>query len=340
MIDLLLAKNLVPDFMIRRGIRTLNHKRLQSEEEKLKLRSKGKLIEELKQMPVAVETKAANNQHYEVPPEFFKRCLGGHLKYSCCYWPEGTVSLDEAEARMLELTCKRADLEDGQDILELGCGWGGISLWMASHYPKARIVSVSNSANQREFILARAKELGLDNLEVLKCDMNDLKIERQYDRVVSVEMFEHMKNYEELLGRIRSWLKPDGKLFVHIFSHKEYAYHFETDGDSNWLGRHFFTGGIMPSDDLLGFFDRDLRIKKKWQISGTHYHKTAEAWLDKMQRHETEIKAIFTRIYGPNQKTKWWVYWRVFFMACSELWKTSGGNEWIVSHYLFERQKK
>ena len=173
----------------------MNHKRLQSEEEKLKLGSKGKLIEELKQMPVAVETKAANNQHYEVPPEFFKLCLGGHFKYSCCYWPEGTVSLDEAEARMLELTCKRADLEDGQDILELGCGWGGISLWMASHYPKARIVSVSNSANQREFILARAKELGLDNLEVLKCDMNDLKIERQYDRVVSVEMFEHMKNY-------------------------------------------------------------------------------------------------------------------------------------------------
>ena len=340
MIDLLLEKNLVPDFMIRRGIRALNHKRLQSEEEKLKLGSKEKLIEGLKQMPVAVETKAANNQHYEVPPEFFKLCLGGHFKYSCCYWPEGTGSLDEAEARMLELTCKRADLEDGQDILELGCGWGGISLWMASHYPKARIVSVSNSANQREFILARAKELGLDNLEVLKCDMNDLKIERQYDRVVSVEMFEHMKNYEELLGRIRSWLKPDGKLFVHIFSHKEYAYHFETDGNSNWLGRHFFTGGIMPSDDLLGFFDRDLRIKKKWQISGIHYHKTAEAWLDKMQRHETEIKAIFSRIYGPNQKTKWWVYWRVFFMACSELWKTSGGNEWMVSHYLFERQKK
>jgi len=340
MIDLLLEKNLVPDFMIRRGIRALNHKRLQSEEKELNLGSKEKLIEDLKQMPVAIETKAANNQHYEVPPEFFKHCLGSHLKYSCCYWPEGTVSLDEAEARMLELTCKRAGIEDGQDVLELGCGWGGISLWMASHYPKARIVSVSNSANQKEFILARAEELGLDNLEVLKCDMNDLKIDRKFDRVVSVEMFEHMKNYEELLSRIRSWLNPEGRLFVHIFTHKEYAYHFETDGNSNWLGRHFFTGGIMPSDDLLGFFDRDLRIEKKWQINGVHYHKTAEAWLDNMQRHEAEIKAIFSRTYGPNEKTKWWVYWRVFFMACSELWKTSEGNEWMVSHYLFERQKQ
>ena len=340
MIDTLLEKNLVPDFMIRRGIRKLNRARLCSEEESLKQGSKENLIAELKQMPVAIETRAANDQHYEVPPEFFQLCLGKHLKYSCCYWPEGTETLDAAEERMLELTCERADLQDGQNVLELGCGWGAISLWMAEHYPNSKIVSVSNSADQREFILARAKERKLQNLEVQTHDMNHFDIDRQFDRVVSVEMFEHMKNYEELLSRISRWLKPEGKLFVHIFSHKEYAYHFETNGDSNWLGRHFFTGGIMPSDDLLGTFDSDMKIMEQWQVSGVHYHKTSEAWLENMDRHKSEIKTIFSQTYGSDQTTKWWAYWRIFFMACSELWKTNNGDEWIVSHYLFEKGNK
>ena len=337
MINTLLENDWIPDSLIRRRIRKLNQQRLQSEANRLLSGAKTELINELKTMPVAVETQAANEQHYEVPPEFFQRCLGKHLKYSCCYWPDGTKSLDEAEARMLELTCERAELKDGQKILELGCGWGAISLWMAEHYPRAEILSISNSADQRKFIQARAKERGLHNLEVQTCDMNNFDIDQTFDRVVSVEMFEHMKNYEKLLDRIHRWLKPKGRLFVHIFSHKQYAYHFETEGSSNWLGRHFFTGGIMPSDDLLSHFKQDLRIEKHWQVNGIHYHKTAEAWLENMQLNEREIQGIFGETYGSNQSTKWWAYWKIFFMACSELWNTGGGEEWIVSHYLFKK---
>ena len=337
MIDMFLEKDWIPEFLIRRHIRRLNRKRLESEGRRHRKGSKEELVAELKSMPVAIETKAANDQHYEVPPEFFQRCLGKHLKYSCCYWPDGTKSLDEAETRMLKLTCERAELKDGQKILELGCGWGAISLWMAEHYPRAEILSISNSADQRKFIQARAKERGLHNLEAQTCDMNNFDIDQTFDRVVSVEMFEHMKNYQELLGRIHRWLKPEGRLFVHIFSHKQYAYHFETEGSSNWLGRHFFTGGIMPSDDLLSHFNQDLRIEKQWQVNGIHYHKTAEAWLENMQLNEREIRGIFGGTYGPNQSTKWWAYWKIFFMACSELWNTGGGEEWIVSHYLFKK---
>ena len=337
MINTLLENDLIPDFLIRHRIRKLNQQRLQSEANRLQSGAKNELIDELKTMPVAIETQAANDQHYEVPPEFFIKCLGKHLKYSCCYWPEGTTNLDEAEARMLELTCKRAGLSDGQTILELGCGWGAISLWMAEHYPQAKILSVSNSTDQRKYIQNQASERGLKNLEVQTCDMNQFNTDRTFDRVVSVEMFEHMKNYEELMERIGRWLKPEGRLFVHIFSHKKYAYHFETEGESNWMGKHFFTGGIMPSDDLLGYFNRHLEIDQQWQVNGLHYHKTAEAWLKNMHTHQREIQGIFADTYGADQVTKWWVYWRIFFMACSELWFTNRGKDWIVSHYLFRK---
>ena len=337
MINTLLENDWIPDSLIRRRIRKLNQQRLQSEANRLLSGAKTELINELKTMPVAIETQAANEQHYEVPPEFFIKSLGKRLKYSCCYWPEGTRNIDEAEGRMLELTCERANLRDGQTILELGCGWGAISLWMAEHYPQAKILSVSNSADQRKYILDRASQKGLSNLEVQTCDMNQFDIDRTFDRVVSVEMFEHMKNYEKLMERISQWLKPDGRLFVHIFSHKQFAYHFETEGESNWLGKHFFTGGIMPSDDLLGHFNRDLKIDRQWQVNGLHYHKTAEAWLENMDIHERQIREIFGNTYGSNQATKWWVYWRIFFMACSELWLTNQGEEWIVSHYLFRK---
>ncbi len=340
MIDRLLEKNLIPDFLIRQRIRKLNQIRIKSETIKHQAGAKDRLIEELITLPVAIETQAANDQHYEVPPDFFQMCLGKHLKYSCCYWPEGTKSLDEAESHMLKLTCERAELKDGQDILELGCGWGAISLWMAENYPNSKIISVSNSQDQRKFIMNLANKRGLKNIEVKTCDMNSFEIDKKFDRIVSVEMFEHMKNYQELLGRIDSWLKPNGRLFVHIFSHKKFAYHFETEGSSNWMGRHFFTGGIMPSHDLLNYFNQNLVIDNEWIVNGIHYHKTAEAWLKNMQKNEKQIKSIFSKTYGNNQTTKWWSYWRIFFMACSELWKTSGGNEWIVSHYTMKRKNE
>ena len=338
MIDWLLEKNLIPDFLIRQRIRKLNQLRIKSETLNHETGAQDRLIEELKTLPVAIETQAANDQHYEVPPDFFEICLGKHLKYSCCYWPEGTKSLDEAEAHMLKLTCERAEIKDGHDILELGCGWGAISLWMAENYPNSKITSVSNSQDQRKFIMNLAKKMGLNNLKVKTCDMNSFEINQTFDRVVSVEMFEHMKNYEELLSRIKHWLKPEGKLFVHIFSHKKFAYHFETEGTSNWMGRHFFTGGIMPSHDLLSHFNRDLIIENEWTVSGIHYHKTAEAWLQNMEKKENHIRSIFSETYGKEHATKWWSYWRIFFMACSELWKTRNGDEWIVSHYLMKRK--
>ena len=337
MIDFLLNHNLVPDFLIRQKIRKLNEERLSVERGKYSSEYVEKFIQDLKSLPIAIETKSANEQHYEVPADFFKLCLGEHLKYSCCYWINANDNLNTAEENMLKLTCERADLIDGLSILELGCGWGAISLWMAKTYPNSKITSVSNSESQKEYIYKECETRGITNLDVITADMNVFQTEKKFDRVVSVEMFEHMKNYDILLNKISNWLKDNGKLFVHIFTHKNFSYHFETEGKNDWMGKYFFTGGIMPSHNLLDHFNNDLKIVKNWIVEGTHYHRTAESWLDNMDQNKDKISDIFKLTYGRNH-IKWRVYWRIFFMACSELWKTSNGNEWQVSHYLFKKK--
>lgn len=339
-VDTLLDENLLPDTAIRFGIRQRLAKTLRDkcpgnvEERQAAL---AKHIQGLKQSPIAIETDAANEQHYEMPAAFFLKCLGKHLKYSSGLWEGDNASLDDAEAAMLALTCTRAELVDGQRILELGCGWGSLSLWMAAQYPNAQITSVSNSASQKKFIDGEASKRGLRNLTVRTANMITYGGEGEeiFDRVVSVEMFEHMKNYRELLRRIASWLKPQGKLFVHIFTHRDVAYHYEAADDREWLARYFFTGGQMPSNDLLLHFQEDLRIEQQWAVNGTHYEKTSNAWLANMDANREAIMPLLCQTYGEKYALKWWVRWRVFYMACAELWGYEGGNEWLVSHYRF-----
>jgi cyclopropane-fatty-acyl-phospholipid synthase len=294
-------------------------------------------VADLKKRGIAEQTQAANEQHYEVPTRFYQLCLGRRLKYSSGLWDDSVTTLDEAEERMLALTCERAGLANGQHILELGCGWGSLSRWMAEHFPGARITAVSNSRTQKEHIDAMASARGLTNLEIITQDMNVFTIDRQFDRVVSVEMFEHMKNYQLLLRKVAGWLVPGGRLFVHIFTHRELAYHYENKGPDDWMTRYFFAGGQMPSDDLLLYFQDDLRIENHWCVSGTHYQRTAEAWLENMDANKAEIWPLFEKTYGPDQARKWWVYWRVFYMACAELWGYDKGNQWHVSHYRFQK---
>ena len=333
----LMERGLLPDSLVRFGIRRLCRQRLRDEDRgspEANTAAKKAFVETLRSEPVAVHTDAANEQHYEVPAEFFRLSLGPRLKYSCCWWPEGVDSLAAAEEASLELVCRRAELADGMEILELGCGWGSLSLWMAERYPNSRILSVSNSASQRAFIEARRDELGLGNLELLTADANDLRLDRSFHRAVSIEMFEHMRNYRTLLGRVAGWLKPGGKLFVHVFTHREFAYPYETEGEDNWMGRYFFTGGLMPSDDLLLQFQDHVAIEEQWRIDGTHYQRTAEAWLAAMDRNRAAIMPVFEETYG-DEAGRWFQRWRVFYMACAELWGFRGGSEWGVCHYRF-----
>ena len=337
----LAERGLLPDALLRAGIRRMCAARLRDEHDgdpDAAARRNAALIAELRASPVAIHTDAANRQHYELPPAFFTRCLGPRLKYSGCFYPTGNETLAQAEEAMLALYCERAKLADGQDILELGCGWGSLTLWMAQHYPNARITAVSNSAPQRAFIEAQCRDRGFANVRVITCDVNRLELPAlSFDRCVSVEMFEHMRNYATLLGRIGGWLRPGGALFVHIFCHRTLLYPFETEGEGNWMGRHFFTGGLMPASDTLLWFQDTLRIDERWLLDGTHYERTANHWLANQDARRDEVMAILREAYGDAAKL-WFQRWRMFWMACAELFGYDHGREWMVAHYRFTKE--
>jgi cyclopropane-fatty-acyl-phospholipid synthase len=337
----LMEQGYIPDKISRWGIRRLVGQRLRDESNnfiKDELNLKRQFFSQMKRGPIAVHTDAANEQHYEVPPQFFDLVLGDFRKYSGCYWGNDTKTLSQAEMASLSISCERAQIEDGMSILELGCGWGSLSLWLARNFPRCHITSVSNSSMQRKFIENISKEEGIENLTVISCDMNTFDSQYKFDRVMSIEMFEHMRNYQTLMNRIGSWLNPDGKLFIHIFCHQRFPYFFETDGSDNWMGRYFFTGGVMPSVDLPEYFQDDLNLETKWWWDGKHYQKTAEAWLQNMDQHKHRILKLFDEVYGESKSIRWFNRWRIFFMACAEMFGYKNGNEWGVSHYLFNKK--
>jgi cyclopropane-fatty-acyl-phospholipid synthase len=339
MLDQLLQDGLIPDPLIRFGINGLLKKRLKDERRgsfsDLELKRQS-LIQELKKSPIAIETDKANDQHYQVPTEFYDYVLGKYKKYSSCFYKTWSESLDEAEENMLNLYLERGQFQDGQEVLDMGCGWGSFSLFAARKFSKSKFTLVSNSKTQRAYIEAKANEFGLSNIRVITEDMNRFDIETKFDRIISVEMFEHMRNYKELLAKINRWLKPEGKLFVHIFVHKELTYKFDVVDDTDWMSKYFFSGGIMPSEHLLYYFQDDLKIKNHWRVSGLHYAKTASQWLENQDKNKDKIMEVFTKHYGKEAR-KWFNYWRVFFMSCENLWRYDEGAEWFVSHYLFEK---
>lgn len=338
----LVERNIIPDFVLRACIRlcilgplwTLKAKSTEEKQEMVR-----KHVEELKALPIAIDQQAANDQHYEVPDEFFQLCLGPYMKYSSGLWPSEGTSLEESEVYMLELYCKRAQLYDGMHLLDIGCGWGSVTLFMATKYPNAKITSISNSNSQRHYINDQAKKLGLKNIHVHTGDISKFDLPKEkhgiFDRAISVEMFEHMKNYELLLAKISKYLKRGGMLFVHIFTQKYAPQHY----DKGWMAETFFTGGQIPHDDLLLYFQKDLQIQEQWAVNGVHYQKTLEAWLKELDKKKSIAFPILKKAYGEDHAlaVKWYVNWRMFYLSCAEFFGLQGGEEYFVSHYRFAK---
>eukprot|EP00310_Coccolithus_braarudii_P025761 CAMPEP_0183359472 /NCGR_PEP_ID=MMETSP0164_2-20130417/52310_1 /TAXON_ID=221442 /ORGANISM="Coccolithus pelagicus ssp braarudi, Strain PLY182g" /LENGTH=365 /DNA_ID=CAMNT_0025533591 /DNA_START=80 /DNA_END=1178 /DNA_ORIENTATION=- len=302
-------------------------------------------VEELRTMPIAQNQSAANEQHYEVDSRFYTKVLGKYLKYSSgLYSPDVAVAdaaaeLDVAEEAMLGLYMERARISNtGQHILDLGCGWGSVSLFVAKRFPKNKVVGLSNSRTQKKFILGLAKEAGIKNLRIVTADIAKVRMRAQFDRVISIEMFEHMKNYELLLKKVSSWMKPNALLFIHIFTCETAPYHFVPVDESDWMSRYFFTGGTMPSDALLTYFQKDVHMLSHWRVPGWHYQLTSEAWLQRMDAAKAQIWPLMAEVYGQGEERRWFNRWRLFFLAVAELFGLDGGQVWHVSHYLFEKK--
>jgi len=333
-------QGLVPDRVVRMGIRRLLKARLSelhSGEAEASAELTRRFADGIRGAELAPLPEKANEQHYELAPAFFANVLGAHRKYSSCYWPDGVSTLTQAESAALEITCERAGLADGQEVLELGCGWGSLTLWMAEHYPGSRITALSNSHSQRAYIQAKAMRRGLDNVRVLTRDINVFDTTERFDRVVSVEMFEHLRNWPLAFAKVARWLNPGGRFFMHVFAHRETPYAFVERDASDWMSRYFFSGGMMPSDDLALLFQDDLRALQRWRWDGTHYQRTAEAWLRNMDQRRGELAPLFQTTYGKDAGL-WWMRWRLFFMSVAELFGFNAGQQWWVSHYLFEKR--
>ena len=325
---------LIPDVFIKTAVRFITKKRLNESgihENKLNV------IKSISEGGIAEKTDDANEQHYEVPPEFFKYALGKNLKYSCSFFDK-TDSLDEAEKYMLELYIERADIQEGHDILDLGCGWGSFSLYVAEKYPSVSITAVSNSKDQIAFIQNEAKRRGLFNIKASKMDVNNLDLDNKFDRIVSIEMFEHLRNYKLILNSLNSLLKPDGRLFVHIFCHKELTYFYEIKNNYDWMTKYFFEGGIMPSQDIFKYFDDKLEVINQWDVNGNHYAKTCKAWLNNHYKNKDKILDIFDKHY--DKPKIWFNRWRIFFLSCETFFAINNGKEYFVSHYLLKKPNK
>ena len=327
----LTERGYIPDILIKKAALFLSNRRLaESDIEK----NKEKVISLLSDGAVAEKTVDANDQHYEVPPEFFKKVLGQRLKYSCSLFNE-QISLDEAEDKMLNLYIERANILNGQEILDLGCGWGSFSLYAAAKFPQSNITSVSNSFDQINFINEEAKKRNLKNIKGIKMDVNTLKLDKHFDRIISIEMFEHLRNYKSILSTLSSLLKDNGKLFIHIFCNKEITYLYEVRHDLDWMTKYFFLGGIMPSKDIFSYFDKDLVVKKQWDVNGIHYSKTSKGWLENHYKNKEEIMNIFNDHY--DDPVVWFNRWRIFFLTCEVFFAMNKGDEYFVSHYLLEK---